>query len=116
MMEILAFLAALAAVAFVFAAPTEYLCYRWRRGLGMRLLAWAAGATLIGVLHVLSVSSEGECSALEASGQWRGACDDFWRGYVFALPIIAAVLLALWSVLYATAATVCRSIYRHVPT
>jgi uncharacterized membrane protein YoaK (UPF0700 family) len=109
-------LALLAAVAFVIAAPTEYLCYRRAWGLGARLLAWVVGATFIGVLHVLGVSSEGECSALEASGQWRGACDDFWRGYVFALPIIAGVLLALWSVLYVTAATVCRSIYRHVPT
>ena len=109
-------LAVLGAVAFVIAAPTEYLCYRRGWGLGARLLAWVVGVTLLGALHVLGVSSEGECSALEASGQWPGACDDFWRGYVFALPIIAAVLLALWSVLYATAATVCRSIYRHVLT
>lgn len=116
MVEFLAFLAAFAVLAFVVAIPTEYLCYRWQWGPGVRLLAWAGGATLIGVLHVWSVSYEGECQALEASGQWRGACDDFWRGYFFALPIVAAVLLALWSVAYATAATVCRSIYRHVLT
>jgi hypothetical protein len=59
MAEVLVFLALLAAVASVFAAPTGYLCYRWRWGLSVRLLGWAAGATLIGVVHVTGVSSEG---------------------------------------------------------
>ena len=107
-------LAFLAAGAFVVAAPTEYLCYRRGWGLGVRLLAWAAGATLIGALHVLGVYSEETCSSLDK--EWPGNCDDFRRIYALLLPIVAGLLLALWSVLYVAAATVCRSIYRRVQT
>jgi hypothetical protein len=104
----------LAAGALVFAAPTEYLCHRWGWGLGIRLLTWAAGATLIGGLLALGASSEEMCSALDR--EWAGNCDDLKRVYASVLPILAALSLALWSVLYATAATVCRSIYRLVLT
>jgi hypothetical protein len=109
-----AFFAFFAAGAFAFAAPTEYLCYRRGWGLGVRLPTWAAGATLIGVLYVLGLPSEEVCLALDK--ERPGSCDDFWRGFTFALPIIAGLLLVLWSVLYVTAAMVCRSIYRHMLT
>jgi hypothetical protein len=48
--------------------------------------------------------------------EWPGNCHDLKQVYVAMLPIVAGLSLALWSVLYALAATVCISIYRRLLT
>jgi hypothetical protein len=105
------FWAFLVAGALVLAVPTEYLCYRRGWGLGVRLLTWAAGAAYFVVLPLFAEPIEDMCSTLD-----KDNCDDLKRVYASVLPIFAGLMLVLWSVVYATAATVCRAIYRRVLT
>jgi hypothetical protein len=102
-------LARLAAAAILWAAPVEYFCHRRGWGIRARLLGWAGGAVLIGGLLVLGTPFEEDCSILDAT-----TCDELKKIYARMLPVVAGLSLVMWSVLYAAAVTVCRSIYRHV--
>jgi hypothetical protein len=110
-------LALLTVAAFVLAAPIEYLCHRRGWGIGMRLLAWVFGVAIIGGLLMFNFSLDFGASFEEMCAKsdtvWASNCAGVKQVYISLLPVIGGLSLGLWSALYAVAAVVSRSIYRH---